>query len=204
MAAGLPRGLQETTRMKPVDRESLLDYVTYEEQREAIRTRVLEVKRVRRVHVGGVLTFLFENADTIRYQVQEMMRAERIVRESDVQRELDTYNELLGGPGELGCTVLIEIDDPAERDRSLTQWLDLPERLYVRLEDGRQVRASFDPRQVGEGRLSSVQYVRFDTGGGLPVAVGVDAAGLEAEAALDPAQREALALDLRSDRPGAG
>lgn len=190
--------------MRPVERSEILDYVTYEEQRAEIRSRVLEAKRLRRVHVAGVLTFLFENADTVRYQVLEMIRTERIVREADVMHELRTYNELLGGPGELGCTVLIEIDDPKERDRCLTSWLDLPERLYVRLASGDRVRARFDPRQVGDRRLSSVQYVKFDTGGEVPVAVGVDAELLEAETVLEPEQRAALAEDLAEDAGSGG
>jgi hypothetical protein len=83
--------------------------------------------RTRRVHVGPHLTVLFENHETVRYQVQEMMLAERIVRETDVQHELDTYTELLGGPGELSATLLIEIEEPRERDEKLVRWLDLPQ-----------------------------------------------------------------------------
>ena len=75
-----------------------------------IRPAILEAKAPRRVHVGGALTFLFENTDTIRYQVQEMVRAERMTREPDIRHELETYNELLGGQGELGAVA-------AHRDR---------------------------------------------------------------------------------------
>jgi hypothetical protein len=188
--------------MQPVTRESLLDFVTYEERREEIRRRIFEVKAPRRVHVGGVLTFLFENTETIRYQIQEMMRAERLVKEADILHELETYNELLGGPGELGCTLLIEIDDPAERSRKLAAWLELPWHLYVSVPDGsgqglEKVYARFDERQVGEGRVSSVHYLRFDTGGRVPVALGADLRGqLEVEARLDAAQQAALAEDL--------
>ncbi|MDP6944539.1 MAG: DUF3501 family protein, partial [Myxococcota bacterium] len=91
--------------MSQIERESVVDYVTYEETREATRDAVLEIKRQRRVHVGEYLTFLFENVETMRYQVQEMMRIEHIVREADIRHEIDTYNEVLGGPGELGCTL---------------------------------------------------------------------------------------------------
>ena len=188
--------------MRPVTRESLLDYVTYEERREGIRRRVFAVKAPRRVHVGSLLTFLFENTETIRYQVQEMMRAERTVKESDILHELETYNELLGGPGELGCTLLIEIDDPAERARKLAAWIELPWHLYVAVPacTGRgleKVYARFDERQVGETRLSSVHYLKFDTGGRCPSAIGADLAGeLEVETELDAAQRAALAEDL--------
>jgi len=180
----------------PVQRESLLDYVTYEERRDELRPAVLAAKRARRVHAGKALTFLFENEDTIRYQIQEMMRTERIVKEAEIEHELATYNELLGGPGELGCTLLIELDDPAERDRALRAWLDLPSRLYVELEDGRRVGARFDERQVGDDRLSSVQYLKFDTGGAVPVAVGASHPELDVRAELSAEQRAALEADL--------
>lgn len=184
--------------MKPVERSSILDYVTYEERRESLRPRILAEKALRRVHVGGALTVLFENADTVRYQVQEMVRIERIVRETDIQHELDTYNELLGGDGELGATLLIEIDDPVERAAKLTAWLELPWHLYAELEDGEKVYARFDERQIGEGRLSSVHYVKFAVGGRTPVAVGCDLQGVEARAALSAGTREALRADLAS------
>jgi hypothetical protein len=124
------------------------------------------------------------------------MRTERIVRERDIQHELDTYNALLGGPGELGCTLLVEIDDPLVRSVRLTEWYDLPEHLYVVTPDGARVRATFDEAQRGDGRLSSVQYVKFAVKGAVPVAVGVDLPGLEAETVLTPEQRAALAVDL--------
>lgn len=184
--------------MKPVTRDQVLDYVTYEEQREASRARILEEKRLRRVHVAGVFTFLFENPDTVRYQIQEMIRTERIVKEADIRHELDTYNELLGGDGELGCTLLIEIDDPEERKDKLERWLALPRHVYLRMEDGSRVRARFDERQIGDTRLSSVQYFKFDVRGGVPVAIGVDLPGLVAETLLEPPTREALYRDLAS------
>jgi hypothetical protein len=186
--------------MQKVTRDSLLDYVTYEQRRPALLPRVLAEKAVRRVHVGDVLTFLFENTETIRYQIQEMMRTERIVAESAIRHELDTYNELLGAPGELGCTLLIEIDDPRERSEKLRRWLGLERSLYVRLPDGSQVHATYDPRQVGEDRLSSVHYLKFDVHGVAPVAVGVDFEDLRAETALTPEQIEALEEDLASER----
>jgi len=150
------------------------------------------------VHVGGVLTFLFENTATARYQVQEMVRIERIVREADILHELETYNELLGGAGELGCTLMIELDDPAERAIKLREWLALPRHIYARLEDGSKVYACFDGRQVGDERLSSVHYIKFPVGGRVPVAIGADHPGLVVEARLEPAQRAALAADLAS------
>ncbi len=184
--------------MKRVPREDLLDYVTYSERRDALRRAAMEAKSVRRVHVGEHLTFLFENAETIRYQVQEMIRAERIVRDADIRHELDTYNELLGAAGELGATLLIEIEHAAQRDLMLTRWIDLPRHLYVELSDGRRVFARHDERQLSRDRLSAVQYVKFAAGGQVPIAVGSDHPELTARTELSAEQRAALEKDLAS------
>jgi hypothetical protein len=182
--------------MRKVLRSEVVDYETYRESRPAVQARVLETKRVRRVHVGPNLTFLFENHDTVRYQIQEMMLAERIVKEADVVHEIETYNELLGADGELGATLLVEIPEASERARLLQQWRDLPFGLYARLEDGEVVRPAVDERQVGQQRLSSVQYLRFDTRWRTPVAIGCDHPDYTHEADLTEEQRAALALDL--------
>jgi hypothetical protein len=182
--------------MRQVRREELLDLESYERSRPEIRAAVMEAKRRRRVHVAGVLTFLFENTATIRYQVQEMMRAERMTRDQDVRHELETYNELLGGPGELGVSLLIELPEPEERDRKLRAWTKLPQHLYLELPGGERVRPRFDARQVGDDRLSSVQYLKFDVRGIVPVAIGSDLPDLDVRTELAAEQREALAADL--------
>ena len=182
--------------MKHVSRKEILDYVTYEDQRSEIREKIMKIKELRRINVGGILSFLFENIDTVRYQIQEMIRVERIVKEADIHHEIKTYNELLGKPGELGCTLLIEIDDPTERDEKLTQWLDLPKHLYIKLDDGTRIRATFDERQIGDGRLSSVQYIKFNTEGKIPLAIGSDYPLFKMETFLTPKQKKALSDDL--------
>jgi hypothetical protein len=183
--------------MKKVERTEILDYVTYGEARDALRAEAMAAKDRRRIVLaGGTLTFLFENRTTIRYQVHEMLRAERIVREADVQHELDTYNELLGGHGELGCTLLIGIADEVERADKLSRWLELPSKLWMERADGSRVPATFDPRQVGEARLSSVQYLKFAVGGEAPVAIGCDLADLAGRTELTADQRAALDDDL--------
>ena len=182
--------------MRPVRREEILPLEVYERSRAVIRPAIIGAKERRRVTVGGVLTFLFENTATIRYQVQEMVRAEKMKAEAEILHELETYNEVLGGPGQLGVVLLIELPDAAERDVKLRAWLGLIPCLYARLEDGTRVRPSFDARQVGEDRLSSVQYLKFDVHGAVPVALGADLPALTAEALLTPDQRAALAEDL--------
>lgn len=184
--------------MRPVRREEIIDYVTYEERRAAVRAEIMAIKAPRRVHLGAELTFLFENTRTMQYQIQEMVRVERMVREADIQHELETYNEVLGGPGELGATLLIEIADEAERAEKLAAWTALPRHVYAVTEDGAKVYARFDLRQVDERRLSSVHYLKFPMGGRAPVKLGVDMPGLELEVALSEAQRAALAADLSS------
>ena len=184
--------------MRKVQRSDVLDFQTYNDRREAYRQRVLEEKAKRRIHVGEHLTFLFESTDTILYQVQEMMRLEQIVRDKDIQHEIDTYNQLLGGPGELGCTLLIEIDDAAERNVKLRSWLALPQHLYLKLDDGSRAPAIWDAAQVGDTRLSSVQYLKFRAGSKRPVAIGSTLPELQIEAQLTEDQQRTLAADLES------
>ena len=182
--------------MRKVQRADIVDYQTYEDTRAQTRREVMALKEPRRVHAGDYLTFLFENFATVRYQVQEMMRTEKIVRDNDIQREIDTYNELLGDAGELGCALLIEIADESTRDNLLRQWRDLPAHLYLRLADGRRVRPTYDARQIGDEKVSSVQYLKFEVGDSEPIAIGSDQPALVVESELTEIQRAALREDL--------
>jgi hypothetical protein len=183
--------------MKRIQRGDIVDYQTYEEMRPEFRRRVMAEKSRRRVHVGSHFTFLFENELTLRYQVQEMMRVERIVKELEILREIETYDGLLGGEGELACTLLVEIDDPKERDARLREWHALPDHLYARMTDGTIVRPAVDEGQRSAERISSVQYLKFSVGSEVPFAVGVDLPGMSAETVLTEDQRAALKGDLR-------
>jgi hypothetical protein len=154
--------------MKQVHREEIQDFVTYEEKRVEVRESTMKIKEVRRIDVG----------------------------EKDIQYEIKTYNEILGKPGELGCTLLIQIDDPAVRDDNLSKWLDLPSHLYLKLEDDSLIRATFDERQIGDDRLSSVQYIKFNTKGIVPKAIGSDHPLFKEETSLTAEQKKALSDDL--------
>jgi hypothetical protein len=170
--------------------------MTYQEDREEFQRTVFAEKARRRIHLGDCFTFLFENTLTIRYQIQEMMRVEKIVKEKDILHELETYNGVLGADGELGCSFLIEIDDPETRNAKLRDWVDLPAHLYAELANGTMVYAGFDPNQIGDGRLSSVQYLKFAVNGEAPVALGSILPGCELRALLTEDQRAALREDL--------
>lgn len=179
-----------------IERTDVVDYQTYEDTRDQARAHIFEVKRPRRVHLGEYLTFLFENKETLTYQVQEIIRAERIVREAAIVDEIEVYNKFLGDDGDLPCVLLIEIEEQFDRKPLLSRWLGLEKTLYVKLEDGTKVYASYDAAQVGDDRLSAVQYLTFGVNGQTPVAVGCDFEELAGEVQLSAEQREALASDL--------
>lgn len=105
------------TRMLTLD--DIADHRAYEQQRPALRDEVIAVKRIRRVSVGPVISFTFENELTIRWQVQEMVRVEKIMSDEGVQAELDVYNPLIPQPGHLSATMFLELTD----DMALREWL---------------------------------------------------------------------------------
>jgi hypothetical protein len=184
--------------MKRVSRSDVKSLDDYEATRDAFRRAVMAKKDDRRIHVGGFLTFLFENHDTMLYQVQEMIRAERMAEEAAIQHELDTYNNLLGDKGELGCTLLVEIPDAEKRPELLARWKGLPETIYLLTQSGVRVPAQFDPMQVGEKRISSVQYLKFKLGDQAPRGLGCAHPDLTAETLLTVEQTAALCQDLIS------
>src|SRR5580698_3570906 len=99
--------------MKPIDREEILPLAEYERVREPFRSRIIAEKKRRRIQVGPKATAVFENRDTVLLQIQEMLRTERITRPAAVAHEIETYNEMIPGPDELSCTVMIEIIEKA-------------------------------------------------------------------------------------------
>src|SRR2546427_13079604 len=97
--------------MKALEPSEILNLVEYEKVRDVRRRQIVELKKARRVSVGRYLTFVFENRETVWFQIQEMVRAERIVDEVKIAEEVGVYNTLLPGPGELAATMLIEISE---------------------------------------------------------------------------------------------
>ncbi|MDG1482818.1 MAG: DUF3501 family protein [Myxococcota bacterium] len=184
--------------MRPVVREEILDFMTYADRRDALRPEILEAKRQRRISIGPYLMLLLENHQTVWYQIQEMMRVERIVREKDILHEIQTYNELIGKNGGVGACLLIGINDPEERAEKLTAWMGLLPTLYLELADGTKVAPVWDARQVGDDRLSSVQYLTFPLGGQVPIAAGCDFDDpvVNFRVALSAETRAALSADL--------
>jgi hypothetical protein len=149
--------------MTPLTLEETLPLKDYERVRYRLRPLFIAEKNRRRLLVGEHVDLLFENDRTVWYQIQEMIRTERITDLGLVQHEIDTYNELIPGRGELSATLLLEFDDPKERDRRLCELVGIEQHLWMNI-GARRIRARFDARQMSEERVSSVQFVRFPVG----------------------------------------
>jgi len=190
--------------LKKITLDEILDLTTYEKRRQDIRAAVMALKEPRRVAVGDRLTFIFENRDTVRFQVQEMARAERMVKPEAIQAELDVYNELMPGDGELSATLMIEIPDAELIRRELDRLVGIDEYVWLDVGD-ESIQATFDPKQFEADRISAVQYIRFPLGRdgtarfadpSVPVALRVAHPSYAASTPIDGATRESLARDL--------
>jgi hypothetical protein len=154
--------------MEAMDTLSLQDIKNlheYELERSDFRARVIELKKRRRVPLGPVMTLVFENRDTVRFQIQEMVRIERIVRPDKVQEEVDVYNDLLPRAGEVAATLFIEVTEAEKVQSTLDGFvgLDEPGKLVLEIGD-RRIHAVFAPGQRRDDRISAVHYIRFPLG----------------------------------------
>jgi Protein of unknown function (DUF3501) len=196
--------------MRKVERSEIQDLVAYEKAREAMRARVIEVKKHRRVAVGPNLTLLFENRDTVLFQIQEMVRTERIVDDAKIQEEVDVYNALVPDRGELSATLFIEIPElvrmTQEKVRETVNRFQGLDRDSVWLVvDGRRIPARFESGHGKEEKMAAVHYVRFAVPEAARAALAAAAADVRvvvehpqcrAEAHLTAETRRALREDL--------
>ena len=151
--------------MGRLELSDVLNFFEYEKVRAERRSRVIELKRVRRVAVGPYLSFVFENRDTVLFQIQEMCRVERITDDARIQDELDVYNALLPGPGELSATMFIEIEDKDAIQSLLDRFMgiDVGEHVWFQVGSEPPVVGIFEEGHSDEekGKLSAVHFVRF-------------------------------------------
>jgi uncharacterized protein DUF3501 len=189
-----------------IERDSLLSLEAYARQRSQFRAKVMEHKKRRTVHLGEHVTLQFEDELTIRYQVQEMLRIERIFEDEGIQHELDVYNPLVPDGANWKATMLIEYPDPDERRRMLAALKGIERRVWVQLDGQKPVHALADEdlERETEEKTSSVHFLRFELDPamceavrrGSGVKVGVDHPQYRAAVELSPEQRAALASDL--------
>lgn len=192
--------------MQPLTTADIVDIARYEAERPEFRSKVIELKRHRRVPVGDIVTLVFENRDTVRFQVQEMMRAERIVREDRIQEEVDVYNELIPGPGKLSATVFIEVTDRQNLRLFLDKLIGIDKGETTFLVIGQhRIAAEYEGGHSKEERISAVHYATFtlDAGqaaalapGGPPAKLVIDHPNYHEEAILSDDVRASLAADL--------
>lgn len=150
--------------MKPLTRADILPLAEYEAIRADFRRRIIGVKKFRRVSVGPHVTAVFENRETIRFQIQEMTRAEGIAEPEKIDEEIATYNTLLPAPGELSATVFLEYTSEEELRTVMPRLLGIEEHLRFVLPGGLAVPATFEAGRSTEDRTSSVHYCRFPFG----------------------------------------
>jgi hypothetical protein len=190
--------------MRKVDPSEILDLTSYEKVRTDFVQRMIALKRPRRIHVGEDLCFVFENRDTVIFQIQEMTRAERTVSEQAIAAEVAVYNELLPEVDELSATLMIEIPSAVSIRPQLDRLVGIDEHVYLDIGVA-SVRATFDEKQFEDGRISAVQYVRFPLGPELAakfcdstvsVELRVDHPNYAGKAMIEGAARASLAADL--------
>jgi hypothetical protein len=189
-----------------IKRESLLSLEAYARERNAFRARVMEHKKRRTVHLGEHLTLLFEDELTIRFQVQEMLRIERIFEEEGIRHELETYNPLVPDGSNWKATMLIGYPDVDERKRALERLKGIEDRVWVQIAGHDRVVAIADEDldRENEEKTAAVHFLRFELTAamrqalreGAAVTVGVDHPQYSAAAQLGPEVRAALAADL--------
>jgi hypothetical protein len=199
--------------MNPITLADILPPDRYPEYRGALREAVIAHKRDRRLAVGEQVTLLFEDRETVRFQIQEMVWVERIADPARIQDEIDVYRDLLPGELELSATLFIEITEVGEIRPALDRLVGIHEHVALVLgagADASLVPARFDPRQMEDDRISAVHFLRFRfrpdqalrlADPATPARLRIDHPAYRREADLPPALRASLCHTLAGDAP---
>lgn len=190
-----------------LSREDLMGLETYAEKRSEFRTQVLEHKKNRQVPLGANATLYFEDRMTIQYQIQEMLRVERVFERAGIEDELQAYNPLIPDGSNLKATFMIEYPDPVERAVALTQLKGIEDRVWMAVDGHDRVYAIADEdlERENDVKTSAVHFLRFEFApamvsalkAGSALAAGIDHSNYSAEvAALPAAVRGALLADF--------
>lgn len=193
--------------MEPLRREDLYSLEEYAEARKEFRAKVLEHKKNRNVAVGGNATVYFEDRLTIQYQIQEMLRVERIFDKGGIEEELAAYNPLIPEGSNLKATFMLEYEDVEERRRQLAKLIGIEDKVWIRVGDGERIFAIADEdmEREDDDKTSSVHFLRFELSpddvrrakSGADIAVGIEHENYtESVDPLPPDIRDALTADL--------
>jgi hypothetical protein len=194
--------------MRKLTVDDILDSRAYERERDAIRRRIIDLKRTRRVAVGPIMSLVFENTETMRWQVQEMARAERMLRDEQIAHEVETYNQLIPDAGQLSATLLLELTSELALREWLPRLVGIERSISLVLADGSDARGT--PTDDDEARLTrddttaAVHFLRFRLTADQvavfarrPVRVVVDHPEYPQTVELTEEQHAALLSDLR-------
>ena len=192
--------------MQKLTRAGLLSPEAYAAMRPALRARLAAHKQRRRVALGEHTTLLFEDRLTVQYQVQEMLRVERLADAAAIDAELAAYNPLVPDGANLKATMLIEFPDPEERKRELARLGGIEHRVYAQVQGQGRVLAIADEdlERSEAGKSAAVHFLRFEFApaaimalrAGAALAFGIDDARLPLELAVPEATRLALLADF--------
>ncbi|MFN3134632.1 MAG: DUF3501 family protein [Candidatus Kryptonium sp.] len=149
--------------MKKIELSEVRNIYEYEKIREDFRRYIIDLKKKRRVEVGNRVSLVFENRDTVLFQIQEMMRAERMVDDNEIKFEVDTYNELIPEKNEISATLFIEVDDPQLLRPVLDSFigLDRGNHVYLEIGDKHKIYAEFEEGHSKDDRISAVHFIKF-------------------------------------------
>lgn len=193
--------------MKKIGLDDIMGLPAYEKVREDSRRRIIELKKKRRVAVGDKVSLVFENRDTVIFQIQEMVRAEKIADLDKIREEIEVYNGLIPEPGKLSATLFLEIEDQSRLREELLKFLGIDEAVYLDIGDRFSIHARFEEGHSKEDKISAVQYVRFPfreqerrafVEGGEETALRIDHPNYKARTILAEPTRRSLAEDLEA------
>jgi hypothetical protein len=189
--------------MKPVSLDDIRGIAAYEKIRGHFRDRIIALKKKRRVAVGDKVSLVFENRDTVIFQIQEMMRAERITDLDKIREEIEVYNALIPTANELSATLFLEIEDQSHLRNDLLKFLGVDEAVFFKV-GSFTIPARFEEGRSKEDKISAVQYVKFPFDHGARAAfagpaeatLAIEHPNYKAEVRLGAEIREALLADL--------
>jgi len=192
--------------MPRIDRASLMTLETYARERPQFRGKVIAHKKHRTVRLGEHVTLVFEDELTIRYQVQEMLRIERIFEEEGIREELAAYNPLVPDGRNLKATMMLEYPDPDERSKRLAELIGIEDKVWIQVETHERVWAVADEDldRANEQKTSAVHFLRFELDEAAAqalkeragLAIGVDHPRYSAKLEVPSAVRDSLVKDL--------
>ena len=191
--------------MKKIALEDIMGLSAYEKMREDFLRRIIELKKKRRVSVGDKISLVFENRDTVIFQIQEMVRAERITDLDKIREEIEVYNGLIPDAGELSATLFLEIEDQNHLRQELLKFLGIDEVVFLKIGEQYSIHAKFEEGHSKEDKISAVQYVKFPFtqeqiqafAKGKPDAILlIDHPNYRARVTIEPEVRKSLAGDL--------